>query len=268
MLHISWQAPKKIIVFTNGQYQDILSEVREQKGVSVKVITSQKEFSTAASHDLQDSFNKLNLALAATGVEIKVEKNTVAEEPIHIVHVSNSERGRVIATLRHAIEVGENSQATIVEHFVGRGEHASFTNSVVESKLGEHGILNHYKLGTDGEADLRIDNTICHQQGNSVFNTVNLNFGGRVVRNNLNILLDGEYCEANLDGLYLPVDGGLVDNHTVVDHRLPNSVSNELYKGIMDENATGVFNGKVFVRPDAQKTNAFQSNKNILLSFY
>lgn len=255
-----------IIVFTNGQYQQILSEVREQKGLSVKVVTSQKDFSAAASEDLQDSFNKLNLALAATGVEIKVEKNAIAEAPIHIIHVSNSERGRVIANLRHSIEVGENAQVTIVEHFVGRGEQASFTNSVVEAKVGERGVLNHYKLGTDGDADLRIDNTICHQQGNSVFNTLNLNFGGKVVRNNLNILLDGEHCEANLDGLYMPVDGGLVDNHTTVDHRLPNSVSNELYKGIMDENSTGVFNGKVFVRQDAQKTNAFQSNKNILLS--
>ena len=255
-----------VIVFANGEYQEVLSEIKEEKGVSLKVVTSQKEFTETDDKDLQDSYSKLNLALAATGIELEVEANVIAETPIHLIHVVNSEKGRVLSTLRHTVNVGENAQATIVEYFVGRGEYASFTNSVVESSVAKSGILNHYKLGLDGEADLRVDNTTCHQGGSSVYNTINLNFGGKVVRNNLNILLDGEHCEANLDGLYLPIDGGLVDSHTVVDHRLPNSVSNELYKGIMDENATGVFNGKVFVRQDAQKTNAFQSNKNILLS--
>jgi Fe-S cluster assembly protein SufD len=87
-----------------------------------------------------------------------------------------------------------------------------------------------------------------------------------MVRNNLNVIVDGGHCESNLDGLYMPAADGLIDNHTVVDHKVPNCNSNELYKGIMGENATGVFNGKVFVREGAQKTNAFQSNKNILLS--
>ena len=255
-----------VIVFANGQFREALSEIKEDKGVSVRVITTQKEFTSEINHDLQDSYNKLNLALAATGIEVKVEANVIAETPINVIHVVNSEQGRVLSTLRHSIEIGENAQATVVEYFVGSGDHTSFTNSVVDSKIGPSAVLNHYKLGIDGNEDLRIDNTTCHQGEKSVFNTMNLNFGGKVVRNNLNILLDGEYCEANLDGLYLPVDGGLIDNHTVVDHRLPNSVSNELYKGIMGENATGVFNGKVFVRQDAQKTNAFQSNKNILLS--
>ena len=171
-----------------------------------------------------------------------------------------------MANVRHSVSVGNNAQATICEYFVSKGDNPTFTNSAVNSTVGSNGILNHYKLGLDGQADLRVDNTTCHQEGNSVFNTLNVNFGGRVIRNNLNILLDGEHCEANLDGLYIPAEGGLVDNHTAVDHRLPNSVSNELYKGIMDNNSTGVFNGKVFVRQDAQKTNAFQSNKNILLA--
>jgi Fe-S cluster assembly protein SufD len=255
-----------IIVFANGEYQADLSKIKEEKGVEIRVVQSQKEFKSATSEDIQDSFSKLNLALAATGVEMKVAANTIIENPVHVINLVNTENGRVISTLRHHVEVGENAQASFVEYFMGNGDNASFTNSVVESKVGESAIFNHYKLGLDGDADLRIDNTTCHQQGKSVFNTANVNFGGNVVRNNLNILLDGEYCEANLDGLYLPAYDGLIDNHTVVDHRMPNCESNELYKGIMDENATGVFNGKVFVRQDAQKTNAFQSNKNILLS--
>jgi Fe-S cluster assembly protein SufD len=171
-----------------------------------------------------------------------------------------------MATPRHEVSIGENSQATITEIFLGSGDNPSFTNSAMDVSIASHAILNHYKVGLDSNSDLRIDNTNFSQGNNSVLNTVNVNFGGKLIRNNLIISLDGEHCETNLDGLYIPTENGSIDNHTVVDHKLPNSNSNELYKGIMGEHATGVFNGKVFVREDAQKTNAFQSNKNILLA--
>ena len=255
-----------ILVFTNGNYNETLSSIKEEKGVSITVIKNQKDFPAIETADSLDRFSNLNLALAATGVDIKVGKSVIASHPIHIINLVNTNKSRVISTLRHTADIGENAQATIVEYFIGQGEQTGFSNTVVESKVAKNAVFTHYKLGMDGAADLRIDNTTCRQESNSVFNTLNLNYGGKVVRNNLNILLDGEFCESNLDGLYIPSDGSLIDHHTVVDHRMPNSVSNELYKGIMGENATGVFNGKVFVRKDAQKTNAFQSNKNILLS--
>ncbi len=105
-----------------------------------------------------------------------------------------------------------------------------------------------------------------HQELNSNFNTHTFSLSGAVLRNNLNIALGAENCESHLFGLYLPKNNQLVDNHTLVDHRMPHCYSNELYKGIMSDSSTGVFNGKIYVRQDAQKTNAFQSNKNILLS--
>lgn len=257
-----------IIVFINGNYHEELSKICNQQGVAIQIATSQIELMDNASNIEQsvDVFSGLNLALASSGVKIDVDKGVISKEPINIVHLSNSAQGRVLSTPRHEIIIGENAQATITEIFIGNGQHSSFTNSAIEASIAPHGILNHYKVGIDGDNDLRIDNTTFHQQKNSVLNTINVNFGGKMVRNNLNVLVDGEHCESNLDGLYLPAAEGLIDNHTVVDHKVPNCNSNELYKGIMGENATGVFNGKVFVREGAQKTNAFQSNKNILLS--
>lgn len=109
-------------------------------------------------------------------------------------------------------------------------------------------------------------NSVIHQSTSSKLNTFTLTLNGQLVRNNLQILIDGEHCESHFYGLYLLNGNTLADNHTVVDHKKPNSFSNEMYKGIMDGNSKGVFNGKIYVRPHAQKTNAFQSNRNILIS--
>jgi Fe-S cluster assembly protein SufD len=256
------------IVFVNGNFSEELSQIEAKTGIDVQIVSKQQDLIASSTLDKapNDVFSDLNLALAASGVIIRVEKNVVIEVPINIIHLVQSDQGRVLTTPRHRVAIGENARATISEIFIGTGKHSSFTNSGMEVTIDKNGLLNHYKVGLDGEKDLRIDNSTFHQQNNSVLHTVNLNFGGKVIRNNLNIVLDGEYCESNLDGLYMPVTEGNIDNHTVVDHRVPNCNSNELYKGIMEANSTGVFNGKVFVQPDAQKTNAFQSNKNILLT--
>jgi len=256
------------IVFVNGVFNNELSHKLKQIGVKITISTSQQELmkNSPVSEPSADVFSGLNLALASSGSKIIIEKGAVIENPINIIHISNTEKGKVMTTSRHEVIIGENAQAMITEVFVSTGGNASFTNSAMEVSVGSHGILNHYKVGLDNDSDLRIDNSCFTQHSNSVLNTVNVNFGGKLVRNNLNIALEGEYCETNLDGLYIPTAEGNIDNHTVVDHKMPNSNSNELYKGIMGDHATGVFNGKVFVRADAQKTNAFQSNKNILLA--
>lgn len=256
------------IVFVNGHYNEELSHVAEKSGVKVQISTSQQEIisNSTSAYKSSDVFSGLNLALASSGTKISVAKGVIIEDSINIFHITCTKEGKVMTTPRHEISIGENAQATVTEIFLGSGDNPSFTNSAMEVSIGPQAIFNHYKVGLDTNADLRIDNTNCRQERNSVLNTVNVNFGGKLVRNNLNISLEGEHCETNLDGLYIPTENGSIDNHTVVDHKLPNSNSNELYKGIMGEHATGVFNGKVFVREDAQKTNAFQSNKNILLA--
>jgi Fe-S cluster assembly protein SufD len=256
-----------LITFVNGKYDDTSSRIKEQSGVEIKIASVQRELrGDDAKESFADAFAGLNLALASSGVGIIIEKGVELTEPINIIHLKDSTAGRVLSTPRHEITLGENSRASITEIFLATGDQSSFTNSAMEISIAPHAVLHHYKIGVDGDSDLRIDNTTCHQQHDSVLNTLTVNYGGKIIRNNLNIMVDGEHCETNLDGLFIPTSEGNIDNHTVVDHKVPNCVSNELYKGIIGDNAKGVFNGKVFVRPNAQKTNAFQSNKNILLT--
>ena len=167
---------------------------------------------------------------------------------------------------RNLILVGENAQGTIIESFHSEGSHASLTNAVTEIVVEQSSNVAYYKLQNELETASHIGTTEVTIKEKAVFNAYAFTLNGDIVRNNLHFKLDGEHIEAHMYGLYM-IDGKThVDNHTVADHMKPNSFSNELYKGIMDDSSNGVFNGIVFVRPDAQKTNAFQSNKNILLT--
>ena len=154
----------------------------------------------------------------------------------------------------------------MVELFTGYGDAASFTNAVTEISCANRSMLTYIKIGNENDNQLHVGNTNVDVAGNAVFTSITANFGGQMVRNNLRIALHESYSEAHLFGLYMPDNKEHIDNHTVVDHQMPNCESNELYKGILNGSSTGVFNGKIFVQQDAQKTNAFQSNKNILLS--
>jgi len=152
-----------------------------------------------------------------------------------------------------------------MQSYRSQGQEASFRNGVTEVYVSENALVTVDKLQYDG--DIRsIITEQAHQEGNSQFRINTITLDGGWVRNNLNIALDGDNCDAHLYGLYLLKGKQHVDNHTMVDHRYPNGVSNELYKGLMDEKSTAVFNGKVFVRQDAQKTNAYQTNANILMT--
>jgi Fe-S cluster assembly protein SufD len=167
---------------------------------------------------------------------------------------------------RNLLVAGKNSQASVVEVYLTRGEGTSFTNIVTEIVVQENANLEHTKIQNEGSQAFNIGTTQVYQARDSKFFSVTISLNGAIIRNDLNIVLDDQNCEANLYGLYMPTGKTHIDNHSLVDHAKPHSYSNELYKGILDGKSTGVFNGKIFVRQDAQKTNAFQSNRNILLS--
>jgi Fe-S cluster assembly protein SufD len=160
----------------------------------------------------------------------------------------------------------KGSQLSVIEKSDSIGKQPVFHNFTEEWVVSEKAHLEYCKIQNDDNNHYQITNTVIHQHSTSLLNTFTLTLAGQLIRNNLNIIIDGEHCESHFYGLYLLNGNTLADNHTVVDHRKPNSFSNELYKGIMDGNSKGVFNGKIFVRPHAQKTNAFQSNRNILVS--
>jgi Fe-S cluster assembly protein SufD len=262
-----------LVVIVNGVFSESLSKLRNDiKGLDIINIS---ETSSNAAFQLHyskyadvnsDPFIALNTAMADGGVFIHVAKNSIVEQPIHIIHVSSATENTIIHP-RNLILLEENSQAIIIESFMtAEGSAKVFNNALAEIFLDANANLSHYKIQEESEAGYLVNTTQAVQKKQSVFSTNNFTLSGSLVRNNLNIVLDDEHIETHLNGLYLTKGTQSVDNHTLVDHRKPNCNSNELYKGIIEEKSSATFNGKIYVRKDAQKTNAFQSNKNILLS--
>lgn len=262
-----------LVVIENGSFNAELSLIRDlPKGLIISDIakassseTFQKHFSKQA--DIQnDPFIALNTALANGGVFVHVAKSAVIEHPIHILNICSVDQNTFIQS-RNLIVAEENSQAKFVEHFVTMDSSAkSFSNAITEIVVAANANIEHYKIQEEGENGHLMNTTQVYQEKQSVFSTNNFTLSGSFVRNNLNIILDAEYIETHLNGLYITGGTQVIDNHTLVDHRKPNCNSNELYKGIIEDKSSATFNGKIYVRKDAQKTNAFQSNKNILLS--
>lgn len=254
------------LVFVNGVLSNELSEYGLPKGISIENLEDSKHTIGRDIDTTTDEYLLLNTSSLKTGIAISIEKSAVIENPIVLIHITDSSKNQAVAHPRVCINAAENSQATIAELFIGLGDALSFTNAVTEINCGTRSNTTHIKIGNENVNQLHVGNTRVSVEENTVFNSVTANFGGKMVRNNLNIALNGSHSEAHLDGLYVTDNKEHVDNHTVVDHKMPNCESHELYKGIMSGHSKGIFNGKIFVRPDAQITNAFQSNKNILLS--
>ena len=263
------------LVFVNGQYVENLSNIvspKDQLHVSpmgeayekyAQVVD--KYFSTEACID-SDPFVALNTAYAQEGVFMHVPKGKVVEHPVIAYFFSDAGAQNVMTHSRNLFVVEENAQVKFAETFQTLGGEVSYNNAVTEIVVAKYANVHYYKYENESPKAIHTGTTQVKQHDNSYFHAVNIALQGAMIRNNLNITLDAEHCESHMYGLYMLNDKSHVDNHTVVDHQKPNSFSNELYKGIVDGKAKGVFNGKIYVRPDAQKTNAFQSNANVLLS--
>ena len=197
---------------------------------------------------------------------ISVKKNKSVEHPLYCYYINDARTVNVLSQPRTLIHVAVNAEVKIVEEEVTIGTSDSFINKISEIVVEENAQVHLYKIQNEDSHSSCVKTTHVRQVGVSKVNSVTITLNGGVIRNNLNFILEAPGCESNMYGLYCVKGDTHVDNHTIVDNKMPNSLSNELYKGIIDENATAVFNGKIFVRQDAQKTNAYQSNKNILLS--
>jgi len=262
-----------IVVIENGKFNSESSKVNSlPKGLQILTISEAVSDESYTKHytkyaDINsDVFIALNTAFASGGVFIHLAKSAVIETPIHIIHISSVSENTILNT-RNLIVVEENAQVQFVESYETVDLSAkSFTNTLTEIVVEANAIVSHFKIQNECELGSLISTTQVVQKGKSVFSNHTFTLSGSLVRNNLNIVLDGEHIESHLNGLYLTNGNQVVDNHTLVDHRKPNCNSNELYKGIIEDKSSATFNGKIYVRKDAQKTNAFQSNKNILLS--
>jgi Fe-S cluster assembly protein SufD len=264
-----------VLVFVNGMYSKSLSKIISPAAqVKIKSLSEalQTEKDLLDRHfdklvkPEADPFAALNTAYWQDGIFVYVPENTVVEKPIQILHINDATQEQVIAHTRLLVVVEKNSELSIIEKFDSVGINPVFHTFTEEIAVRQNAHLEYCKVQNDAGKSIQVANTNIHQSDSSKVNTFTLTMNGEMVRNNFVITIDGENCESHFHGIYLLNGNTLADNHTVVDHKKPNSFSNELYKGIMDGNSKGVFNGKIFVRPQAQKTNAFQSNRNILMS--
>ena len=259
------------IVMVNGNYRPELSTVIDSN-LKVSPLAdalkenevAQKRFGCCANAE-NDAFLALNTAFSRMGLFIHIPANTKLEHPV-IIHYHTDASQKSI-TYTHNLVVAEGgAEAVIIEKTGSSGSAEFLVNMASEVYVPSNARIEWYKLQNDALHSYFIDQLMVYQERDSNFSATTITLNGNTIRNNVYLALDGENCESHLYGLYA-IDGSThVDHHTAVDHLKPHSFSNELYKGILDDKAGGVFNGKVFVRQDAQKTNAFQSNKNILLS--
>ena len=245
---------KHQIIFLNGE----MVKKPEINGVLVTSYTDKNP-------SFEDAFTALNAAYANNGYRIHVEKNVHLKDSIEVIFLSKNTTNNFIQ-YRNRIDLNENSSIKIIEHFKCLDKNLCFTNSLTNINLDKRSNIEFNKLQNHNDFQIVVDNTIINQDEKS-YSTINtLLLGGKFTRNNLSFYQNGEYCESNMNGVVILNNNEFGDNHTYVDHKNANCESNELYKGIYLDKSKGVFNGKIMVRPDAQKINAFQANNNLLLS--
>ncbi len=264
-----------ILVFVNGKFsQQHSNMVSPPQEIIISTLSEAFESHTNLieryygkyADSKTDAFTALNTAVAEDGIFIYVPQGKVVSAPVLIYFITDTTEEKTVSQPRNLYIIEENSQVDLVESFHTVGEQEGYHNIVSEIVVNKQAVVNYHKIEIEGKDTYHTGNTHVVQTAESLFNAVTVSVSGGMIRNNLNLVIDAENCESHMYGLYMLDQETLVDNHTMVDHRKANSFSNELYKGIMDDKSKGVFNGKVYVRPDAQKTNAFQSNKNILLT--
>lgn len=261
------------VVIVNGIFIPELSKLdRLPAGVTVKSIADAvvsdaiaKKYHSTIANDSSDAFIAWNTAMNESGVFIHIAKGATCDIPVHVVHIASNEAASTFHP-RNLIVAESDSSLNVIESFDSIGPVKTLTNVVTEVMVHKGAKLNHYRIQTEGDAAHQMNTTCVVAESGSNYCTYTFSFGGAWVRNNLNISFTQEHTESHLYGLYVTNGNRVVDNHTVVDHAVPNCMSNELYKGVVDGKSTAVFNGKIFVRRDAQKTNAYQTNRNILLS--
>ncbi|MBK8983643.1 MAG: Fe-S cluster assembly protein SufD [Ignavibacteria bacterium] len=264
-----------LLIFINGIFNSELSSViSNNENIFIGSISEgmknhkqifEKHYSKYADYRNR-SLAALNTAFSPEGAFIYLKKNTELSTPVHILNISDSKKNSVFSQPRNLFVIEEGSKIYIAEDYYSVGDNFSFTNMVTEFYCGKNSHAEHYKIQNEDDKSFHVGMTQVHQEQDSHFSNTTISWGGSIIRNDLNSVFDGTNTESHFFGLYLLSGKQHVDNHTLADHKMPNCYSNELYKGIIGDNATGVFNGKIMVREDAQKTNAYQSNGNILLS--
>jgi Fe-S cluster assembly protein SufD len=267
---------EKRVVVVDGKFSAELSskDLANQQGVKIMSLEEAAKSSAAlisnhlaryARYD-ENSFAALNTAFVNDGVILMVPPRLVVKEPIHILYLSTGRTPNALLSPRTLLIAQRDSQIKVIEHYGSLSDGPGLTNTVAEIIIEEAAVVEHCKIQVESSKHYHVATIQSHQSRGSHFISHSISQGAALARNNINCVLDGERIECTLNGLYLGRDSQIVDHHTSIFHNKPNCNSHEFYHGILDGKSQGVFNGKIFVRPEAQKTDAKQTNRNLLLS--
>jgi Fe-S cluster assembly protein SufD len=261
------------LVFVNGVFSAESSVILEQSGLTVGSLQKNSsihsdifaQYFNKATDVSKENFAALNTAFAQDGVFVHVRKNTVVDFPVFIFHIYDSTAVDIFTQSRNLIIVEDNADITIVEDFQNTNSE-KFYNHVSEVFIGTNAEVNYSLLQLHNPNTTSINYVEARLARDARYHITTVTLDGKLTRNNINAYMDGENALATLNGLFIGKESNHIDSHILVDHRVPNCNSHQVYKGVLDDESTGVFNGKIFVQKDAQKTNAYQSSKAVLLS--
>jgi Fe-S cluster assembly protein SufD len=263
------------VVFVNGRYSAALSSLRGvPAGVHVMRLASAvmeeptllEQYLTRIASFEEHALTALNTAFLHDGVVLHVQRDAAVSTPIHILYLYDAGAAGGMDHPRALIVVERNAKATVIEQYAGADNAAYFTNAVTEVAVADGATLNHYKVQREGDAARHIGTIDVRQGRDSHYNSFSFAIGAELSRTNIYTLLGGEGCGCTLNGLYMFDRAQHGDHQTRIEHAEPNCFSREIYKGILDDESHGVFNGKVYVHPVAQKTDGKQTNNTLLLS--
>jgi len=262
--------PSHLLVFVDGYFAPQLSKIDAvDSGIvltnTAKLISENPELlSQSLQREIGGAFASLNTAFMTDGLCLYLPSGSLVENVIHALYIATSPNR--VYHHRNFIIAEDHTRAAVVEHYVGINDAAYFSNTVTSIDVGNGAVVDHYKLQQEGVSAAHIANIFAAQNQDSQFSSHSLEFGGRLSRNDISTKFQGCGGECQLNGLYVVGGRQHVDHHTTVDHAKPRCTSREYYRGVLSGAARGVFNGKIVVRQDAQKTDAQQANHNLLLS--
>ena len=264
-----------LLVFVNGVYDRLFSKLIDipegvefgslAEAISANHPVIEKHFGKYAGTE-KNYFTSLSTAFTSDGAIVYVPDSKIVDEPVHIIFYTTTANEKILTQPRNLFVAGKNSKVSIIEHYVSDEENIYFTNTVTEFVVGENAIVDHIKLQEESVKAFHIARMEVAQQRSSNFSSHLISHGAAISRNDFNAEFKDESSECMLNGLFMINGEQLFDAHTMIDHAKTHCSSHEHYKGILQDKSKGVFNGKVMVRQDAQKTNAFQQNNTILLS--
>ncbi len=263
------------LVFVNGRFASSLSDAGDAgEGIVVKALSEairedgdlvKGHLAKYADYE-KDAFISLNTSYFEDGVFVYVPDRTVLEKPVHVLHVSTDEGRPLFINPRNLIIIGQSSDAKVIEHYVSLSQSVYFSNVVTEVVCGEDANLEHYRLEFESRKAFNFSTLRVNQQKNSNITSHSILYGGAIVRNNVHPVLAGEGCNSDIYGLFMSEGRQHMDNFMRVEHASPHCDSRQFYNGVLDGRSKGVFHGRILVHEGAEKTDAKQTNRNLLLS--